>query len=354
MAIIRMLRPLLGALALWIAPLASAAAPDDADRFLSRGAYVDGQLWLLTDRGSLFRIEERTLRRTDEDLPDPVRDICRRDGELLAVTGHPDGGRWTVRRRSRGVWRNVAQVSRQDRDEALLAMDCGGEAPVTLLTSRRIVELRPGGAASVVPSGEMRYPQVSATVYGTRAHLYVGINSGEWGGGLQRIDRSTGAVVTIERNATEDSCHGGPLNTACDPVHAIVPLPWRPGCVAVAIGLVHFMSHGRLAEVCGDRVESLYSKEIPFDLGGDGDGTPATTSAAFFGLVRSGDTLRAVGVDGIYRLGANGLIDFAPYPAFREVRGVSVNFDLPDVVLVVTEINRRASVSSGAPMIVPR
>jgi hypothetical protein len=268
---------------------------------------------------------------------------------LLAVTGHPDGGGWTVRRRSRGVWRIVGRVPR--RDDWLLAMDCGGgDAPVTLLTLRRIVEMRPEGPAARALTGEEpRYPRVAAAVFGTRAHLYFGINGGEWGGGLQRIDRATGAVVTVERNATGDTCRGGPINTACDPVHAIVPLPWRPGCVAVAIGLVHFMSHGRLAEVCGERVESLYSK----DLGG-GDAPGAASQVAFFGLVRSGETLRAAGVDGLYRLGAGGLIDFAPYPAFREVRGVSLNFDLPGVVLVATQINRRASVSGGAPMIVPR
>jgi hypothetical protein len=349
-----MVRALLCALVLLAAPVAPAAAQDEADRFLSRGAYVDGQLWLLTDDGTLFRIDERTSRRTDEALPDPVRDICRRDGELLAVTG-PDGGDWTLRRRSRGVWRIVGRLSRQD-DDGLLAMDCGdGGAPVTLLTLRRIVEMRPDGPASVALSGALRNPQVAAAVFGTREHLYLGINAGEWGGGLQRIDRSTGAVVTIERNATGDSCRGGPINTACDPVHAIAPLPWRPGCVAVAIGLVHFMSHGRLAEVCGDRVESLYSKDLSRDpRDGGAPGETAATQVAFFGLVRSGETLRAAGVDGLYRLGANGLIDFAPYPAFREVRGVSVNFDLPDVVLVVTQINRRASVSGGAPMIVPR
>jgi hypothetical protein len=218
---------------------------------------------------------------------------------------------------------------------------------VTLLTSDRIIEMRPGGPRSVTLVDDLPHARVNAALLATPRHLYLGLNNGEWGGGLRRIDRASGEVATIERNATDDTCHGGPLNTSCDPVHAIAAEPWRPGCVALAIGLVHFMSHGRLAEVCGDRVESLYSRDLTDqDFGG--------SSVAFFGLVPVGDTLRAVGVDGVYRIGAGGVAERAPLPRFRQIGHVTLSFDLPDVILVVTQVNRHASVSGGAPMIVPR
>lgn len=115
------------------------------------------------------------------------------------------------------------------------------------------------------------------------------------------------------------------------------------------------MSHGRIAEICEDRVESLYSREIPLGLRGDAqEGRDDTTSAAFFGIVRAGDNLLAAGVDGLYRIGPGGLVDFARFPTFHRIRGVHLNFDEPDVILVVTQINRRASVSGGAPMLIPR
>lgn len=347
-----MLRSLLIGLALLVASSA-AAAQDDEDRYLRRGVFVDGAVWLLTDAGSLFRIEERTRRRTDEVLPERVLDICRQDGEVLAVTGERyDGRSWTVRRRRRGIWRIVGRVPRQD--DLFQAIDCR-EGQITVLTTHRLIRIGDDGPAAIPLSEQPLYARVNVAVLGTPDHLYVGLNSGEWGGGLKRIDRRSGRVVTLERNATSDRCHGGPLNTACDPVHAIAPIPWRPDCVAIAVGLVHFFSHGRLAEICGERVETFYSTEIPLDLGGDSEGVEAvTTSAAFFGLVESGRTLRAAGLDGIYRIGAEGLIDIAPYPEFREVRGVRLNFDLPDVILVVTRINRRASVRGAAPLMVPR
>jgi len=42
------------------------------------------------------------------------------------------------------------------------------------------------------------------------------------------------------------------------------------------------------------------------------------------------------------------------FPAFKDVGGVYVNFDNPDFVLVLTQINRRAAVSGRTPMLVGR
>jgi hypothetical protein len=341
-----------GFLALLLAALAAwpgaAMAEQWQDRQLIRGAYADGRVWLLTYSGDLFSIAEATRRRADEDLGEPVIDICRQDGEIIAVTGERSSrSGWNLHRRSHGTWRFVGRV--RQADDHLLAMDCNA-GRVTLLTIQRIIELTPQGQRRVDLhfSGDFPYPQVSLTTFGTPDFLYVGINSGEWGGGLRRIDRRSGAMVTIERG----ECGDGPLSTSCDPVHAITAEPWRPGCIVLAVGLVHFDSSGRLTEVCGETVERFFSKDIPSAYAENDEA--ATTSAAFFGLVPIGGTLRAVAVDGLYRIGPGGSAEFAPFPTFRTVRGVRLSFDLPDVVLVVTRVNQRASVSLGAPMLIPR
>jgi hypothetical protein len=77
-------------------------------------------------------------------------------------------------------------------------------------------------------------------------------------------------------------------------------------------------------------------------------------SEAFFGLVRQGNDLWAVGLGGIYRVHKDGVDRALPLPMFKQVGSTSVSFDLPNLVLVVTQINRRYSVSGGAPILVPR
>jgi hypothetical protein len=68
-------------------------------------------------------------------------------------------------------------------------------------------------------------------------------------------------------------------------------------------------------------------------------------TVAFFGLVRSGDELVAVGLDGIYRLRDGKVAEVAPVPTFKAIGGVGVSFELPGAILVLT---------ANTPMLVPR
>ena len=84
----------------------------------------------------------------------------------------------------------------------------------------------------------------------------------------------------------------------------------------IAVGLVHFLAHGRIDEVCGERVRELYSKGyyvkgLPLPAT---QGDKPTATGAFFG----------------------------------------VSFALQDVVLLLTEVNERRSISGSVPMLVPR
>jgi len=324
------------------------------DTMIAHAAFAHGRLWMITDDGALTSLAEGETRRTAHDAGGPVLALCRTGDTLLALTGRADAGsRWTLRRLEAGTWRPLREVERSR--DAFVAMACG-EAGEMILTSRRLIDLAPGGRglpirAALVP------PEVRAILHVTPDAAYVGLNSGEWGGGLRRIDRRTGAVRTVERNATGDLCDG-PLNTNCDPVNGLATLPWRRECLAAAIGLIHMAAHGRIVSVCGDEVEQVFVGLADVDPENAREMAEATNggqgSAAFFGLVPAGDGLIAADHNGLYRITGANTGTHHPWPRFVEVDGILVSFALPDVVLVMSELNRRASMSGLAPILVPR
>jgi hypothetical protein len=204
--------------------------------------------------------------------------------------------------------------------------------------------------------GEPFFARVTSVAHVTPQAVFVGLNSGEWGGGLRRIDRRSGRIETIARKATGDQCDG-PLSTACDPVQGLATPPWRPNCIVAAIGLIHMLEHGRLTLVCPDRIEQLYAavdREAEGQRGTEGAAAGDYGSIAFFGLAASGNGLIAVGHDGLHRLDGAGHATVTPLPRFVRVEGLLVSFALPDVVLVVTGINGRASVSGAVPILAVR
>jgi hypothetical protein len=328
--------------------------PDEAPSIgtdIIRAAFAEGRLWLVARDGKLTSLAEGEADRRREELGAPIVDICRGPNGLFAVTVSSDGSQWTIRRRTGGGWSADRPV--RCAGDVLVALSCKGPRPV-LLTTKRLIET---GRRAVTLSGDMRAPLIGAAVHETPDHLFVGLNLGEWGGGLFRIERRTGRRIAIERNATGELCDG-PLNTACDPVQAIATLPWKPGCVAVAVGLIHFMPTGRIAEVCGTHVESLFTQASdrnrtdPKILAAAAKGRYG--SVAFFGLEAVGDALLAVGHDGLYRIEGSGRASFQPWPRFKDVGGLLVSFARPDVVLVLTTVNRRATISGAAPILVVR
>jgi len=340
---------LLGLLAV-TPPRASATDPERPGQssFLTRAVFADGRLWVLSDAGDLSSVTEARDARIAEALPEKAFDLCARDGHPLVITGaNGNGSMWTLRQRTEGSWSVAAAIPTEG--DGLLAMDCTANK-VTLLTSRRLIDV--DGRSAITLSGRLGQARVSST-YGTPDQVFVGLSAGEWGGGLRRIDRRTGNITVIERNSTGELC-GGPLNTSCDPVTGIAAEPWNPDCFAVTIGLVHMQPHGRVVEVCGDRVQRLYDKPYGNNrsAGRNKDDAPFI-SVAFFGLARDGDAVLAVGIDGIYRIGPGGAAQ-VPLPHFENIGRISVSFELPHVVLVLTNLNQRLSISGATPLLVPR
>src|SRR5262249_15080038 len=117
-------------------------------------------------------------------------------------------------------------------------------AAIAVLTRQRIVDVVGDKQSAIALSGSLR-PRPIATTHVTPTSYSSDSMAENGGGGLQRIDRNTGEVVSIERNESGELC-GGPLNAACDSVNGITTSPWTPSCVAVAVGQVHFMPRGRI------------------------------------------------------------------------------------------------------------
>jgi hypothetical protein len=318
--------------------------------FLTDAVFAQGRVWLLSDAGTLSSVTEGQAERVAEALPEKTSRLCVRDGRPMVVTLSSDGAAWTLRQRTDSAWMVVATIPSEG--DGLLAIACDS-SEVTLLSTRRLIGFTGKAERAVALSGKLNQGRVTS-LYGASDQVFVGINAGEWGGGLRRIDRWSGKIAVVEQNATGELC-GGPLNTECDPVNGIAADPWKPDCIAVAVGLVHFFPSGRLVEVCSDKVELLYEPSIRddrFPLQSRND--ERYNKVAFFGLARQGSDLWAAGIDGIHVISASGASRTIPLPDFKDFDGVRISFDVPQIVLVLTSINQRLSVSGAVPILVPR
>lgn len=305
------------------------------DSFITRAVFADQRLWMRSDSGEVFSVAPTEAALRYETLPEPSLDICVRDGHIAVLTHGKDT--LTLWNGAAAEW--VSEMTFEASSD-FVALDCRNG--VSVLTTRMVLTPRNGSVhklrlGSPLPRG------LTASVHIEADYLYVGINRGEFGGGLVRADLRTGALTTIDR-PSGNLC-GGTLNARCDPVNGVATLPWKPGCVVAAIGLVHLLSHGSLVEVCGEQVRTLLSQKLP--------GRTSDSSVAFFGVTATEDAVVAAGVDGLYRVSARGS-ERVPLPAFKDVGGIKVSFDVPGVALVLTDVNQRKSLSGSVPMLVAR
>jgi hypothetical protein len=334
---------------------------------ISRAVFAEGKLWLLTDAGQLFAITEGKDARAIYALPEPALDLWVEDGKPAVLTCERQKcAEWTWRRLRTGeVWMDVAKIAAQN-DHPLAAH--WHEGTLVVVSTHRIVEATAHGQTAVrlipPPNNDKRASPFGAgrvaAVLMTRERILVGMDAGEWGGGLRAVDRASGRITKVEsKGETRNDVW---ILSDNDPVNALVKVPWHPGCVAAAVGLVHMGSYGRIAEICGDEVRRLYSRPFaPEPPRGKSSGATEivqfgspTDSVAFFGMIRAKDALLAAGIDGIYRIADKGVEPPQKLPEFQKIGGFRISYDIPGAVLVMTEINARASLSGATPMIVPR
>ncbi|HLI79040.1 MAG TPA: hypothetical protein VKV03_03595 [Candidatus Binataceae bacterium] len=328
---------------------AAPASGAEPETYVRRAAFSDGRLWIITSEGTLFSLNESSEHRVDEGLPDRALDLCVQRQHPVIVTCAGD------RCRSWNVWRYlsgklVLEDSIRTQGDDLAGVACS-DNDLVVLTSRRLIDLEEGRLTSVALSYEIARKELSLLSIGR--DLLVGVNDGEFGGGLWRINGKTGEVNVVDRRAPGELC-GGPLNSDCDPVTGIALEPWKPPCAAVAIGLQHlFMSSGRIDEVCRDSVRELYSK--PHDeKWAIAENRRNIDSIPFYGLASTKDALWSAGLDGIYRIDETGVTRVAAPTKYKSIDGIKVNFEFPDLVFVLGTISSRPQENGAVPMIVAR
>ncbi len=322
-----------------------ATAPFEAR--IVKAAFADGRAWIIRADGNLYSFAEGDESVSAHAFGEPVLDMCDDGSKLWVVTV---GARYTLRLRQGAQWLSIGQIDTGD--DFLLGLGCGPGGPV-LVTNRTLVSFDNAQRRQTMLSTRILPPEstpidpeagaVMEVVHLMDEWVFVGLDMGEWGGGLRRIDRRSGVVETIER--TDGELCSGPLNTGCDRVQAIAQIPWQSGCLALALDIGHGGS-GRVTRVCGREVEQFLAvreriSSMRPDLkdkwrhGGFG-------STPFLGAAISGQDLILASGIGLFRMNAEG-VTYLGWPATRTIGDVSVSFAIPGTVLLAQNWNSEYS-----------
>lgn len=207
---------------------------------------------------------------------------------------------------------------------ALFATDKG---PGVLTTTRVLLPATNGWSRRLIAGSLDRHAQVSALTNGA---LFVGYNKGEWGGGLRRVDISTGTVSFV-REAGHDNC-GGRLNPDCAPIVGVVPDHEREGCVLVGASLAHLSSrYGEVLRVCGSVITPVFADPLPV-IPNSIVFRPGQTWP-FDNLAAVCEGWVAVGQDRFARY-SNGTVTTRDIPSLHAWAGLQVSDEMDGVIFV--------------------
>lgn len=285
-------------------------------------------------------------------VPAPVRAFCGFRGEPWIGTIDRQS-QFVLWHGSSGNWSRFWSF-KQDKDEQFRALDCSGDEPL-VLTSK---SMRLAISAKTIPVEQGKQHSFGfATTLQHGGYLYVGMNAGEWGGGLMRFALAGGRGEAVDASDPKNLC-GGTLNAACDPVTGMAPDPLRPECLLASSGLAHILSGGALLRICDGRIELAYTK--PYTLDPEWKFNPAEetgkalSSVPFYSLAAGSKGVWAVGSDGIYRFGSDPVPSFTAFDPWQPQTGSRIDWSNPDFVLIRTSMNQRHSLSGESLLLVPR
>lgn len=160
--------------------------------------------------------------------------------------------------------------------------------------------------------------------------LFVGYNRGEWGGGLRRLDVSSG-TISIVKDPSDQTC-GGRLDPECAPLVGIIPDAADAGCVLVGASLAHLSGrYGEVLRVCDDRITSVFSDPLPI-VPNSIVSRPGQTWP-FTSLVQTNDGWVAVGQDRFARARGNA-VTMDDIPALRSWAGLQISAPVNGVIFV--------------------
>jgi hypothetical protein len=326
---------------------------------IAGGVVFEGRLWLL---GTMTSSKDVSGGLVSLALADDSRRVhfergvidIRKSGRDLWVLRHPspDKQDFVVSVWKNGAFEELARFASSEKDVPFALSNSANGLTVLSTRAIRIFSAGQRTWVRIKLKGRLRggfQDSIASPTSGRK--IYVGFNTGEWGGGLQEIDVKTGIVTNVERRDTKELCDG-PLNSDCDPVTGVIPDPQDKDCVLAAVGLVHMMSHGRILRVCGKNVSVIFEKSVMVD---DSLLNNAKMSEAFFGLVPSPDEgFWGLTSEALYRFGADGTKkEEYPLPKLAPISGIYLSRDLPGVIVVRTDANWAVSLGGYTPLVIP-
>lgn len=325
------------------------------------GIAFGSELWLYNQGGKAvsYRLTDwrPTLRSSSG-----VAALASARGTLVALVApafdwradHQPAGRFRLASYSHGGWA-YGRWQSYPADERPLALALHSGRSMILGPKNLYSMGSSSGSVGVLPLSQAIEPwgQFVTAVTGDGS-MYVGINRGEWGGGLLRVKLSTGEVRTVDEPEDQELC-SGPLNSACDPVTGLVPDPMRSGCVFASVGLSHMMWHGRVLRVCGDQMETIFEAEV-LPIGERVRRAFSSRARSFppqtepvFALAPAKGGFWAVTPRALYHW-RQGTVDRAAFPSLEHVDGLAVSKAIPGLVLATTDANAAVSLSGVTPL----
>lgn len=321
---------------------------------IAKAFVFGGKLWL---RGVVLRGKDASGGLISLEMKDNSRQVHFKESVLDIASSGRDF--WVLRHDSAkhlfiitawqdGHFEDRGEFSLPNGDEPIALLASGLPVVLSLKTVRilnsdntwHVVELKGQPRSGV---------QVSAAS-AENGVIYIGIDRGEWGGGIQRVDLNSGVVTDIERRDAKGLC-SGPLNKECDPVTGVISDPQNKECVLASIGLVHmFHSRGRILRICGERVELVTELSLSAH-----ENNMWPNTKAFYGLATgTGSGFWGITPGQLYYFDANGqkLNEYA-LPKLELVSGIHLSRALPGVIVLQTVLNWAVSTSGYTPMVVP-
>ena len=307
------------------AALARGLDPDRGEAgTISRAIFAQGRLWLLSGDGQLTGIDDgpsptssRAGTALDLLLKDNIPTILTCDGS--------DCDNWLIRSWTGSVWRTTGSLRSEGDAFIAAAADNNG---IVVLTSDRVIESVGDKERSVRLSRAIGRGEVSSMLLNF-GQVHIGLNAGEWGGGVERVDRSTGEVTDIRGDASGGLCAGSPKE-GCYAVDNLATEPWNRRCIVASIGFwIAESSTGKIVEICGKQVRPLYFRRSNGDPAGPKDGAAEAqlfSTVGFFSLAVSDGALWAASNGDLYRIDAQGNAQIYSLPRFANVGGMQVSF----------------------------
>ena len=339
------------------------------------GAVLGNEALLYDFRGRLFAYELRSGKRHLL-MNDGVVDVAAAGNGsawILSVPTLPEGleynaalppGSFTLSQYRNGQIEALPSVEFAANERPLMVAIRDGE-PV--LIGRTAAFIKAGGSTDWKKvefdrtiSDQLRDGDTSTLISSDGMTAFVGINLGEWGGGLVKVDLATGRVSRPDKRGP-DLCDG-PLNSDCDPVTGIVPDSDDERCVIASIGLSHMLMHGRVLRVCPEGISVELSRPLERPSQGiersiRGAATGASISAmnteAFFALIETSDgSIWAISPYAAYRK-EDAKWSRHALPDLKQRGSLEVSEELPGIVLLSSWRNARNSLSGPTPMAFP-